>query len=814
MWPLILRNLRYRRSAFTAAFLAMAAGAAIVSACAVLAATGTRAAVPPQRLAGAPVVVLGDQSFRPPVEDPDQVWLAEKVRLSASAAVVLRALPGVAEVVEDVSFPAVSGGIAGLGQDWAVARLGPYTLTAGAPPARPGGLVLDAGLAARTGAAVGGRVGVEVNGVTETFTVTGLAARERDRPVARPALFFSTADARRLAGHPGTADALAVLPAAAVPPAQLERQVTAALAGTRTVTLTGYERGLAEFPAGREDASDLASVATVLGAITLMISMPVIAGVIGLVTGRRGHEVSVLRGLGTPAARIRRMMLGEAAVLCAAAVPAGCLAGPPLARWLFDRLEAGGVVPAPLVFDSSPVAVCAAACLCLASGLAAAYLPLRRAAGADHDSRRDERERSPLAAICLAGGGVLSVATALLVRPPHLGIAGLSVVLLALAGALTLPRLTRAITGLLARPMRALSVRTGHLALLNARGGRAGMAALPIMLATCLATANLYLHAGGADDSARPFGEHLPGAAVMESGSGGVAPAALARAAAQPGVTATGIVTSRVYVGGDPWQGEAGRPAHGVTDPAGVAGLPVSAGSLAALHGRSVALGEEHGRRLGVTVGQTLTVWLGDGAAVDVRVVALLSLRWCEDFLLLPADLLAPHTTATVPTRVLIRAGPGVDAHRAGESAGLRPAAGPAGRPLRAWVDYLVTGVLVVFTAIAVASAQGTAAVRRREEFGVQRAGGATRGQVLRMLGVEAVLVAVIGVVLGTAAVTPVVIPYALAVNGLPLPSGPAWVYLAVVGTGLSSALVATLYHAWCTGGREGWLRGRSEARR
>lgn len=815
MWLLILRNLRYRRSAFVFVFIAMTVTAAIVSACAVLAVTGARAAVPPHRLAGAPVVVLGDQSFVPPGADRDNsVWLPEKVRLPSSAVANLRAVPGVTEVVEDIAFPVMTAGVVALGQDWAVAGLAPYRLRAGAAPALPGQVVLDTGLAARTGTEIGDHAEIEVHGVSERYTVVGLAEAASGRPAARSAIFFSAPEIRRLSGHPATVDAFAVLPVPGVSAADLERRTVAALRGTRAVTLTGDERGLAEFPRGREDVSDLTVVFAALGVMALMAALLVVAGVVGSMAVCRRRELLIMRSMGMPRARIRLVMLGEVAVLSVGATLTGSLAGPYLAHWLFERMAAAGVVPAPLVFDPAPAALWTAVLSCLASGLIGAYIPAHLAARTRREE--DATGRWPLMAkICLVGAGSLSVAAALLVRVPHVGIAGLAVVVLALVGALTIGRLTGMIGRALAGPVRALSVRTGHLALLNMRGGRTGMIALPIMLSTCLATTNFFLQSGETDAAARAFDGHLRADVVLASATGGVAPAALDRVASLPGVTAAGLVTSRVYLAGDSLQSEEGWPAHGATEFSGMAAFPVSAGSLAELRDRGVALGAEQARRVGAALGDSITVWLGDGTPVRLRVVALLALDRGAEFLLLPAALLAAHTTAASPSHILIRDGSGVVARHVGEKTGLRPvgAADSADHLLRGWVDYLIVALITVFTAIAVAAAQSSATARRGREFGVHRAGGATRAQVMRMLGVEALLVAAIGVVLGTVAGVSVLIPYSLTVNGLPLPPGPAWLYLAVVVSCMSFALVSTLCHAWYTGGREGWLRGRRQGR-
>ncbi|CAM5415986.1 hypothetical protein SANTM175S_08778 [Streptomyces antimycoticus] len=55
------RRRPFQPSAFAGTFIALAVAAAIVSACGILLETGIRASAPPQRYAGAPVVIAADQ---------------------------------------------------------------------------------------------------------------------------------------------------------------------------------------------------------------------------------------------------------------------------------------------------------------------------------------------------------------------------------------------------------------------------------------------------------------------------------------------------------------------------------------------------------------------------------------------------------------------------------------------------------------------------------------------------------------------------------------------------------------------------------
>ncbi|MEU8118849.1 hypothetical protein AB0C21_09070 [Spirillospora sp. NPDC049024] len=106
MLRLALRTLRFRKGGLAASFAALFLGVLIVTACGGLMETGIRADAPPRRLAGAPVVVTGDQSYRVPKSgDAEHVTLPERVRLAPELVDAVRAVPGVGRAVPDVSFP-------------------------------------------------------------------------------------------------------------------------------------------------------------------------------------------------------------------------------------------------------------------------------------------------------------------------------------------------------------------------------------------------------------------------------------------------------------------------------------------------------------------------------------------------------------------------------------------------------------------------------------------------------------------------------------------------------------------------------------
>jgi putative ABC transport system permease protein len=65
------------------------------------------------------------------------------------------------------------------------------------------------------------------------------------------------------------------------------------------------------------------------------------------------------------------------------------------------------------------------------------------------------------------------------------------------------------------------------------------------------------------------------------------------------------------------------------------------------------------------------------------------------------------------------------------------------------------------------------------------------------MMSLEAILVAAIGVVLGTIVSTTTLVPFSLVVSDTIWPSGPLWIYLAVVGAAGAMALTASVLPTW-----------------
>lgn len=203
---------------------------------------------------------------------------------------------------------------------------------------------------------------------------------------------------------------------------------------------------------------------------------------------------------------------------------------------------------------------------------------------------------------------------------------------------------------------------------------------------------------------------------------------------------------------------------------------------------------------------------MGDSTLLDVRVAALFSATEDYDTLLLPAETLADHTTAGFPTRVLVTAQDGTDPEQLvatlADLAAVRDGLTVADREIlfdeyedqkktASYAIYMMVLMLVGYSAITRINTLVSSTSARQREFGLQRLVGSTRRQVLEMVGVEAAIVAVTGVVLCTAAALGILVPLSLDRLGSLIPAGLPLVYAAIVGLVVLLTLGATLLPAW-----------------
>jgi putative ABC transport system permease protein len=774
MISLALAGLRHRLAAFVATSLAVLLGSALLIACGGLFETALRLSAEPHRLAGAPLLVTGPAGFKLPDQESETVPYAERSAVDLAAVAAIKDVAGVANAVPDVSFPAVlpGGGDTVLaGHDWASAGLTPYRLRAGEAP-KAGEVVLDTATSARAHAGPGDRVELIVDGAQRAFTVAGVA----DGPIT--AMFFATSDARRFGGD--TADVIGVFPTDGTSAEDLAGRMPAGL-----TALTGDERGAAEFTGIDGAQLPLILLSAIFGSMVMIVMGLVVWATISLSVRQRQRELALLRATGATPEQTRTLVVVETMVIAGLACLGGLVLGRLIGGLIFDESVGRGVVPAALEFRQGPIPFAAGVLL----GLLVPWLTARVAAGAAAKTRPVQALveasipaptvhplRRMLAKVFVAATGGLALTAIFLDADTAAAIGGPAVLTGSIAVALFGPELVVLLVDRAAPHIRRFAPRTGGLAVINTRSRAAQLAAVltPITLATAIALGNVYSQTTMDDEALSTAVDQFQADAVLSSSAGGIAPSVLADVRGARGVTtASALVLSRGWVE-DPYDEKGSDPSPFVGISSGsVLATPVSSGTLRELRGRSVALPEE----LDVALGSTVTLRLGDGARAKVKVVALLA---DSPSVVVPADLLAPHTTSGLPSYVLVRGAVDALPTFPGVSAGDLASPFAAGLGVQAWINYLLAALALAYAAIASVNTLAVAVLSRRREFAAQRLAGATRRDVTTMLLVEATLVGLAGLGLGVVISLCTVLPMALAVGAV-IPSGPVGVFLAVI---------------------------------
>ncbi|MGW3520203.1 FtsX-like permease family protein [Streptomyces hydrogenans] len=800
---------RFKPSSFVGTFVALLLAAAVVSGCGLLLQTGATASLPAARYAGVPVVAAADQEVRMTVDlgderDEASSPVPDRARLDAALAGKAAGVPGVARAVADVAFPVrilTPGGGASsplTASGWGSTSFTGAGLTSGRAPGAGEAVIgtgthAGAGPADGSGVGVGERVVLRTPGGEREFTVSGTSGT--------PGVWFSDAGALAVSGHPGKADAIAVLPREGADAGAVADRVAAALDG-RARVLTGDDRALAEgtaVPAARELLMGLGGS---FGGVATMVAVFTAAGTVALSVGQRSREFALLRAIGATPRQLRRSIATEALLVAPLAGVLGCLPGTALAVWWFGQLRAKGAVPEGLALDRGVlpygVAVAAVVVTALLGGLLAARRPSRTEPGRALAEAQVERAavgrvRTPLGIAALVGGTVFAGVSAGLSGDAAANTALGVVMLYMLAVALLGPVVARACAGL-AGTVLGRSGASGHLAAANSRTNarRLASAITPIVLATAFVSTLLFLHT-----STDRAAEHQRRAAVtadhVVADPAGLPADAAERAAREPGVrAAVTVLRTSVLVPSDVQFAPASAQAVSA-DPSPVQDLGVRTGALADLRPGTVAVDQRLADSAGVRTGERLTLRMPDGGEAKPLVVATYARGLGVAEVTLPQSDLTGRVTSPYPTELLVRGG------TAEGLAALGAVTGPDGaaaahapeRELSAWANRTMAAVLGGFAAVAAANTLVMTVLHRRRELGTLRLIGTTRRQVLRMIRLEALLVAVGGLVLGSAIALATLVPMTNGLTG-EAPHVPPLLYGSLAAGVVALGLVST----------------------
>lgn len=654
MLHLAWQELRRRPGSLLGAMVMTAIGAALMTSFMVMYSSVEETRAPVERYAGVPVVAVGSPGMFTP----------EMVRGIA-------ATEGVEDVVPELSFPVqmltASGApvvsqleIAQFGHSWSSAVLTPFQLTAGVAPSGPDQMVVDQALARQAGIGVGVNVPVDVGGVVQHLTVSGLA-ESLHGPLHQHAIFFTPAHATELAGRGSNrVDAVGVRTASGTDPAAVEALIHdylgTALAGNVTPpsgvpvfqVASGADRG--ELEGVTPDHRATAQAMIMLVWIVVAMAVVLVAGALVSSVRRRAAQIALMRAVGATPRQVRVLCQAEALLVAAAAGVIGVPTGVVFAWGLIQVLRATDTVSPVLGLHLSTSSISAAVLLVVAVTQAAAWrasrAALRTRPGDVTDTepstsrtRRRARARSTVGTLAIIAAGVVQAMGMAGAFPNAvMGTYGFVASLLIMVGvALIGSLLVRLSAAVARRPLGRVSPVSGFLAVANVTHHHRRYAGVTVPMTIGLAVAGWAM--AGLPLFALSNAQHLAGlidpksivvdTPIVREQHTGLSGPARQRIADSEGVTSAagfreGWISASAAGAGDTqtaltWGivavGELTEQLHlGTVD-----------GDRAAVDaGRGLALGRSYASRTGSTIGSVVPVRLpGATQVTTLPVVAL-----------------------------------------------------------------------------------------------------------------------------------------------------------------------------------------------
>ncbi|MFE9885823.1 FtsX-like permease family protein [Streptomyces scopuliridis] len=592
--------------------------------------------------------------------------------------------------------------------------------------------------------------------------------------------------------------------------------------GQRAVVRAGVERGEVEFLSAAQSRSVLTLVSGSFTGFVLMIVVLVVAGTLSLMVHQRRREIALLRAVAATPRQVHRMLAMEVLLVSGVATPAGIGPGYLAAQALRDGFARIGVIEDGFALSIGPAPAIATLVLCMGAARIAVWVAARRQVRVRPvEALRESAVERPgigrgrvIGGYVLLGLALLAVA-AVVVVPQSLAAvpAALSSMLALIGIALLGPRLMAVLSRLAGASLLRRSRVAGYLAAANSVAGsrRLAAAVTPLVLTIGFATSQFYSQTTLSTATQYQARAATVADFVMAGAGGGVAPDIAAAARHVPGVAATTplVATEVVAVDREATEEPLSRStAYGI-DAAGLTGtldLPVASGSLRELHGDTVALSETEALWLGKKVGDRVDLVLGDGTPAKPRVIALYRPNLGFGDVLLPSDVVLPHTTNRLADVVLVATTP--DADRDAVATGLtalakeHPGLAVGDREsllvaqdtemeANAWLNRLLLAVVLAYVALSVATTLVTITTGRARELALLRLVGGTRRQVTRMLALETTLLAGIAVLIGTAVAAAPLTILSLRLIDTPLPSGPPWVFAAIVAATILTGVLS-----------------------
>jgi putative ABC transport system permease protein len=673
-----------------------------------------------------------------------------------------------------------------LGGNW-TGEDGLVQLRQGRGPRADDEIVVNAYVAKQAGLRVGDRVGVLTRQPKREFTLVGVFGYSGDRDTVggvQEVMFTEPVAQRLMLGRTGVYSSVSVRAADGVGPDQLRDRIAAAL-GPQYEVKTGEQLADENAAGLQEGLGFFNNILLGFAGVALFVGVFLILNTFSIIVAQRTRELALMRAMGASRRQVITSVLVEAVVIGLLAAGLGLAAGVGVGAglaYLFSSFV-GGLALAPLAVPLT--AVIASLLVGVLVTVVAAVLPALRASRIPPVAAMQEvaTPDRPLTRITVAGALIGAAGAATLGVGLYANVGSplvliLTGVLVSFVGiALLTPLVSRPVVSVLGR-LFSWSL-PGRLGRLNSGRNprRTAITAAALMVGIALVT-GVTVVMDSAKTSLSQQAEDTIKAQVVISGeqSGprppSFDPAVLDRASAIPGVrAAAGLWNDQAVVDGERTYVNATDDLARLADAYGAA---PATGALTTLKPDQIAVSTQRGWPLGTR----LTVQLARGEAQVYTVVATYDEQALPGSILLPAAATAqfgvpqplfgfvrltdgtPVEAVLPQIKALVADSPEVSA--TDRSAFVAQQAGQFDMVIT--MVQILLALAILIAVLGVVNTLALSVLERTRELGLLRAVGLGRGQTMRLVTVEAVVISVFGALLGV-----------------------------VVGAGLGSAVVAAL---------------------
>ncbi|HWD47908.1 MAG TPA: FtsX-like permease family protein [Actinomycetota bacterium] len=715
------------------------------------------------------------------VRDPMPASLLDRIRQVDGVRVAEGSVTGYAQLVGKDGKAVTTGGAPSLGVSFNAdtAFTAGSTIRSGRLPTGPTELAIDAKTAEDTGYQVGDRVKVLFQGPAREFTVSGIIGfGEADNLGGARLVGFELATAQEVLNREGRFDEIDIAAEEGVTPEQLRDRVRAAIDNPKYEVLTGQE--LAEDTAAQINDTLGRFLGTALLAfafIALLVGAFLIFNTFTIIVAQRTRELALLRCLGASRRQVMSSVLLESVVVAVVASLVGLGLGVLIANGLKALLSGflGADIPTTgIVF--LPRTVVVALLVGLIVTVLAALMPALKATRVPPVAALQPetafaptgfRKRRIVFGVLVTAVGVALLLAGLYRSEGNelLNIASGAVVVF-LGVAVLSPLIARPLARVIGWPFARAFRLPGDLARQNAMRSprRTASTAAALMIGLAL-VAFVSILAASIKASTTEILEDTVSAdyILMNDNFQPFSPEAAERLAEQPELAA---VAGMRFA---PWKLDGvGKGLQGI-DPAAfqqVVRTEVTAGNLDDLASGGLAVRDQVAEANGWTVGTRVPMEFPRTGVEQVPVKAIYKDNSLNGDYLLGLATYERAYADQADSQILIKAAPGVapaDSRAAIDrvmadfpNVTVRDQAefrDEQARQIDQIINlfYSLLGLAIVIALFGIVNTLGLSIFERIRELGLLRAVGATRGQLRSMIRWEAVIIAVLGAVLGLA---------------------------------------------------------------